>query len=252
MRILLLGDIVGAPGRRCVVRFLKDRSYDLVVANGENASGGIGITPADARQLLADGISILTSGNHIWAHKEILPFLDECGGTLLRPANYAPGNPGIGHSVLQVSGTPVLVINLQGRVFMQENDCPFRTVDRIIAGVRADIVVVDFHAEATSEKEAMGRYLDGRATVVVGTHTHVQTADIRVLPGGTAYLTDLGMCGSTQGIIGVRYEEVRQRFLTGRPNRLSVAEGDEMVCGMEVETDASFRVVSTSLVHERV
>jgi metallophosphoesterase (TIGR00282 family) len=252
MRILMLGDIVGAPGRRAVARFLRDRSYDLVVANGENASGGIGITPTDVRQLLDDGITILTSGNHIWARKEIIPWLDGAGRSLLRPANLPPGNPGSGHALLNIGGTSVLVINLQGRVFMQEIDCPFRSADRILGGNEADVVLVDFHAEATSEKEAMGRYLDGRATVVAGTHTHVQTADLRRLPSGTMYITDLGMCGSTSGVIGVRFEEVRQRFLTGRPSRLSVAEGEELVCGLELELDGNLRVSSGNSISERI
>jgi hypothetical protein len=251
MRILMLGDIVGAPGRRAVARFLQGRSYDAVIANGENASGGVGITPADARQLLDSGITLLTSGNHIWAHREIIPWLDAGETRLLRPANFPPGNPGSGHAVIGVCGFRVLVLNLQGRVFMQEIDCPFRMADRIIDNNEADVVIVDFHAEATSEKEAMGRYLDGRAAVVVGTHTHVQTADLRRLPSGTMYLTDVGMCGSTNGVIGVRFEEVRQRFLTGRPSRLSVAEGEELVCGLEMDFDGK-SLVGGKLVSERV
>jgi metallophosphoesterase (TIGR00282 family) len=251
MRILMLGDIVGAPGRRAVARFLQGRSYDAVIANGENASGGVGITPSDARQLLDSGITLLTSGNHIWAHREIIPWLDAGETRLLRPANFPPGNPGSGHAVISVCGLRVLVVNLQGRVFMQEIDCPFRMADRIIDNNEADVVIVDFHAEATSEKEAMGRYLDGRAAVVVGTHTHVQTADLRRLPSGTMYLTDVGMCGSTNGVIGVRFEEVRQRFLTGRPGRLTVAEGEELVCGLEIDFDGR-SLAGGKLVSERV
>jgi len=252
MKILMLGDIVGAPGRRAVCRFLQGRSYDFVVANGENASGGVGITPSDAMHLLDAGISVLTSGNHIWAHREIMPWLEKGTTSLLRPANLPPGNPGSGMSLCNAAGVTVLVVNLQGRVFMQESDCPFRAADRILAGSEAAVTIVDFHAEATSEKEAMGRYLDGRATIVAGTHTHVQTADLRRLPGGTLYMTDLGMCGSTGGVIGVRFEEVRQRFLTGRPGRLVVAEGGEAVCGLEVELDSSLAPASWSVVSERV
>jgi metallophosphoesterase (TIGR00282 family) len=251
MKILVLGDIVGAPGRRAVARFLREGSWDLVVANGENASGGIGITPADARQMLDAGVRVLTSGNHIWAHKEVLPYLDSCQGSLLRPANMPPGNPGAGHSTVQVAGVPVTVVNLQGRVFMPESDCPFRTVDRILSGSQAGVVIVDFHAEATSEKEAMGRYLDGRATIVAGTHTHVQTSDLRTLPGGTVYITDLGMCGSSCGVIGVRFDEVRQRFLTGRQTRLAVAEGEEYVSGLEVVIDDALKPISSRTIHER-
>ncbi len=252
MKVLLLGDIVGAPGRRAVARFLEGGGrYDLVVANGENASGGIGITPPVADQLLAAGVDVLTSGNHVWAHREILPYLDRCAGRLLRPANMPPGNPGTGSVVFDRDGIVFQVVNLQGRVFMSESDCPFRTADRILAGSGADLAIVDFHAEATSEKIALARHLDGRAAVVAGTHTHVQTADACILPGGTAYVTDLGMCGSPCGVIGVRFEDVRERFLTGRPSRMSVVEGEELVCGIEVEIDGGFRPVSVRLVRER-
>lgn len=253
MRILLLGDVVGSPGRRAVARFLRVAGgWDLVVANGENASGGIGITPGVADELLSSGIRILTSGNHIWAHREILEYIDGSACRLLRPANMPPGNPGRGFAVLEVCGLSVMVLNLQGRVFIGDSDCPFRTADRILESHPADVVLVDFHAEATSEKEALGRYLDGRVTLFAGTHTHVQTADMRILPKGTVYVTDLGMCGSTLGVIGVRYEEVRERFLTGRPSRLAVADGAEAVCGIEVELDGDGRPVSRRMVNERV
>lgn len=251
-RILVLGDIVGAPGRRAVARRIAGGGYDLVVANGENASGGIGITPAVASQLLDSGVGVITSGNHIWAQKDIGPYLDRCGGRLLRPANLPPGNPGAGHVTVRCGDLDVMVVNLQGRVFMSPADCPFRTADRLLAGSPPPVVIVDFHAEATSEKIAMGRHLDGRASVVAGTHTHVQTADAGVLPSGTLFMTDLGMCGSPNGVIGVRWEGVRERFLAGRPGRLSVAEGDEMVNGLEACFGDAGELLSWSVVNDRV
>ncbi len=229
MNILFIGDIVGAPGRRAVEELLPrlvDRGFiDLVVANGENASGGIGITPQVADQLLSQGIDLLTSGNHIWKHKEILPYLDETD-RLLRPANYPPDTPGRGVAIVETAaGERAAVINLEGRVFMNPLECPFRTVEQILAGLPREVkvILVDMHAEATSEKQAMGWFLDGRVSAVVGTHTHVQTADERVLPGGTGYISDAGMTGPVDSVIGMKKEIILERFWSQRPQPFKVA-----------------------------
>jgi hypothetical protein len=254
VRILLLGDVVGRPGRKAVAAFLgAAEGYDLVVANGENAAGGFGLTPATAEELFGAGVDVITSGNHIWKQKDIFPLLDTPGTRILRPANAPPGNPGTGVAELDLGGVAVRVLNLQGRTFMDGFwDCPFRTAERLVNGRRADVTVVDFHGEATSEKQVMGRFLDGKVTVVAGTHTHVLTADARILPGGTAYVTDLGMCGSHSGIIGMAYDQARLRFLTGRPEKLSAATGGERVNGLEVELDGDHSVVSCRTVDERI
>jgi metallophosphoesterase (TIGR00282 family) len=240
MRIFFIGDIVGAPGRRAVEELLPrvvDRHLiDLVVANGENAAGGIGITPQVAEQLLNLGVDLLTSGNHIWKHKEILPYLDETD-RLLRPANYPPDTPGRGWTVIETAiGEKAAVINLEGRVFMNPLECPFRTVDTILAALppQVKITLVDMHAEATSEKLAMGWYLDGRVSVVIGTHTHVQTADERILPKGTGYITDAGMTGPINSVIGMKKEVILERFLSQRPQSFKVATQDIQLQGVVV------------------
>jgi metallophosphoesterase (TIGR00282 family) len=224
MNILLIGDVVGKPGRRAVAALLPglraELALDLVIANGENAAGGFGLTEATAGELFAAGVDVITSGNHIWDQKEIIPALDQ-ETAVLRPLNYPPKAPGRG--VLTQKG--VTVINLQGRTFMPDTDDPFRAADAALAALPAGaVVVVDMHAEATSEKVAMGRYLDGRVAAVIGTHTHVPTADARILPGGTAYVTDAGMCGPSESVIGNEIDAVLERFLTGLPVRLPVAE----------------------------
>ena len=227
MKILLLGDVIGKPGRTAVVSYLRNSDYDFVIANAENAAGGFGLTRNTAAQLLEAGVTIITSGNHIWQHTDILEYIDEVGCPVLRPANYPPGNPGSGFIIVKHPGLRIMVANLQGRLFIpMALDCPFRMIDNIIRNHSADVIIVDMHAEATSEKQAMARHLDGRVTILAGTHTHVLTADARVLPGGMAYITDLGMCGSMSGIIGMAQEEARLRFLTGRHIRLKVAEGN--------------------------
>jgi metallophosphoesterase (TIGR00282 family) len=240
MRIFFIGDIVGAPGRRAVEELLPrvvDRHLiDLVVANGENAAGGIGITPQVAEQLLNLGVDLLTSGNHIWKHKEILPYLDETD-RLLRPANYPPDTPGRGWTVIETAiGEKAAIINLEGRVFMNPLECPFRTVDTILAALppQVNITLVDMHAEATSEKLAMGWYLDGRVSVVIGTHTHVQTADERILPKGTGYITDAGMTGPINSVIGMKKEVILERFLSQRPQSFKVATQDIQLQGVVV------------------
>jgi metallophosphoesterase (TIGR00282 family) len=240
MRIFFIGDIVGAPGRRAVEELLPrvvDRHLiDLVVANGENAAGGIGITPQVAEQLLNLGVDLLTSGNHIWKHKEILPYLDETD-RLLRPANYPPDTPGRGWTVIETAiGEKAAVINLEGRVFMNPLECPFRTMDTILAALppQVKITLVDMHAEATSEKLAMGWYLDGRVSAVIGTHTHVQTADERILPKGTGYITDAGMTGPINSVIGMKKEVILERFLSQRPQSFKVATQDIQLQGVVV------------------
>ena len=239
MRILMIGDIIGKPGRsavRTVLPGLKaEQGIDLVIANGENTAGGFGITQDTAYELLESGVDILTSGNHIWDQKEIIPHLDE-GLPLIRPANY-PDAPGRGYWI----DGEVMVLNLMGRVFMPTLDCPFRTANRILEEVQGEdgprVIIVDFHAEATSEKQAMGWFLDGRVSAVLGTHTHVGTVDTRVLPKGTAYLTDVGMTGPTDSVIGSDTEAVLERFLTGLPQRLPVGSGPVVMNSALVDVD---------------
>jgi 2',3'-cyclic-nucleotide 2'-phosphodiesterase len=241
LRILAIGDIVGKPGRRAVKEILPglcDRyDIDLVIGNGENAAGGIGLTPSTADELFDAGIDVITTGNHIWAHSEIVPYLDS-EAALLRPLNYPPMNPGRG-SLLKNN---VLIVNIIGRVFMAHVDCPFRAMDQLLAEFQGKPIpiIVDFHAEATSEKVAMGRYLDGRVSAVLGTHTHVGTADARILPAGTAYVTDIGMVGPLDSVIGDDADSVINRFLTQIPSRLSVATGrvsfDAILVGIDEKT----------------
>lgn len=262
MKILFIGDIVGAPGRQIVHDRLRDlvqtQGIDLVIANCENAASGFGITPRLAQELLNEGIHVLSGGNHIFDRREIMEFFPH-EPRLLRPANFPPENPGSGLYIGEItprfstasaslapSPQPLAhalvkfaVLNLQGRVFMSANDCPFKTADRELGRIPADvkIIFVDMHAETTSEKIAMGWYLDGRVTAVVGTHTHVATADERVLPGGTAHITDVGMTGPHAGVIGMTKEPILQKFLDGIPTRFTVAEGDvRMNCAL-IEAD---------------
>ncbi|HEV2177871.1 MAG TPA: TIGR00282 family metallophosphoesterase [Terriglobia bacterium] len=245
IKILFIGDIFGHPGRRIVKETLPDLvgqfAPDLILANGENAAAGFGITPPLVEELLGLGIAVLTSGNHIWDKKEILPYLaDHLDGRLLRPANYPGDSPGRGLHVGQMrGGVPYAVLNLQGRVFMPPLDCPFRTADRLLDQIPPEVKirVVDIHAEATSEKMAMGWYLDGRATAVLGTHTHIPTADERVLPGGAAYITDLGMTGPYDSIIGVEKQAVIEKFLKQVPARFEVAKGDVRLSAVLIEAD---------------
>lgn len=253
MKILLLGDVIGRPGRTALISYLKDKDYDFVVANGENAAGGFGLTKGTAIQLLEAGVDVITSGNHIWQHKDVLDYIDEVSCPVLRPANYPPGNPGKGFIILRKEDVRILVINLQGRLFIpMALDCPFRTVDTILRNNPADVIIVDMHAEATSEKQALAQHLDGKATIVAGTHTHVLTADARTLPGGTACITDLGMCGSIDGVIGMNTEEARLRFLTGRHIRLKVAEGNTYVNGLEVVLDGELNVDGLRTINEKI
>ncbi len=231
MRILFIGDIFGSPGRNVVADHVEDivrrEKVSLVIANAENAAGGFGITPGIADDLFDLGIAVLTSGNHIWDKREIYDYLDR-HPRLLRPANYPADCPGKGVYVDRTkTGVAYAVVNLQGRTYLPAIECPFRTADRLLAEIGADVKVrfVDFHAEVTSEKMAMGWYLDGRVSAVIGTHTHVPTADTRLLPGGTAYQTDVGMTGPYDSVIGVDKDLVLKRFLTYMPNRMEVARG---------------------------
>jgi 2',3'-cyclic-nucleotide 2'-phosphodiesterase len=245
MRILFLGDVVGRAARRAIRQRIRAiaaaESIDFVVANAENAAGGKGLDPDSMEELLDAGVDVLTTGNHVWQYSTLVPLLDG-ESRLVRPANFSQGNPGRGWTIQKTrDGVRVGVVNLIGRVFMGIYDCPFRAADQALLEIagEADVIVVDMHAETTSEKVAMGWYLCGRVGMVVGSHTHVQTADERVLPGGTAYLTDAGMCGPTDSVIGMRREEVLRRFLSQRPERFEVAKGPILLQGAIADVDAS-------------
>jgi metallophosphoesterase (TIGR00282 family) len=243
MKILFIGDIVGSPGRQIVADRVADivegRQIDLVIANGENSAAGFGITPRIAEELFAAGVEVITGGNHIWDKKEILDYIKQ-QPRLVRPANFPDLNPGSGLYIgTAKNGVPYAVLDLQGRVFMASNDCPFRAADRELARIPSEtrVVFVDFHAETTSEKEAMGWYLDGRVSAVIGTHTHVATADEQVLPGGTAFQTDVGMTGPHNGIIGMDKLAILKRFLDGQPARFEVATGDVQMNTVLIDVD---------------
>ena len=243
MKLLYFGDVVGKPGRRAVTSRLpalvRDEAIDFVVANAENTAGGIGVDPGSARELLSAGVHALTSGNHVWAKREIYDYLDS-SDRLLRPVNFAPGVPGRGYGLYETAaGVPVAVVNLIGRVFMGPAECPFRAADEVLARIadRARVILVDMHAEATSEKVAMGRYLDGRVSAVIGSHTHVQTADEEIFAGGTAYLTDTGMCGPSSSVIGMRTEQVVKRFLDQLPVRFEIGGGAPLLQAVVVDVD---------------
>jgi metallophosphoesterase (TIGR00282 family) len=236
----MVGDVIGRPGRKLVHSLMPglrhDLQLDLVIANAENAAGGKGLTPATAEELLQSGVDVLTSGNHIWAQKEIIPYLDG-GLPVLRPLNYSPYTPGRGYLLQR----QVLVVNLAGRVFMGDADCPFRAMDQLLTQLsdKPAAIIVDFHAEATSEKNALGYYLDGRVGAVLGTHTHVGTVDARILPRGTALITDVGMVGPIDSVIGDDAQAVIHRFLTQMPSRLSVGEGSTLFNSVLVEIEQS-------------
>jgi len=244
VKVLVIGDIMGEPGRRAVERRLPklvaEHGIDLVVTNGENIAGGFGITPELAEELFEWGASVITTGNHAWDKKEIVDYMRR-EKRLLRPANYPDGVPGQGSIVVESAGGEKLaVLHLMGRAFMMTLDCPFQTARRELARLKKETpaVIVDMHAEATSEKMAMGHFLDGEVAAVVGTHTHVQTADEQMLPKGTAYLTDIGMTGPIHSVIGIKKEIVLEKFLTGMPRRYEVATGPAVFCAALVELDA--------------
>lgn len=240
MLVLVIGDIIGQPGRKAVYETLpqlrQQYKLDMVIANAENAAGGFGLTTAIAQELIEAGVHVLTSGNHIWAQKDIIPNLDR-DMSILRPLNYPSGVPGRGYHITGQT----MVVNIMGRTFMSDIDCPFRAMDKLLQEVQngPPVIIVDFHAEATSEKMAMGRYLDGRVSAVLGTHTHVGTIDVQILPKGTAYVTDIGMTGPSESVIGDDVESVLKRFLTGMPHHLSVGKGKPVLNAVLVDVDES-------------
>jgi 2',3'-cyclic-nucleotide 2'-phosphodiesterase len=243
MNVLMVGDIFGDSGRAALAKLLprlrQQHAIDVAVVNIENAAGGFGVTPQIARTVLeAGGVDVLTSGNHIWDKKEIIPYIGK-ENLLLRPANFPVGTPGSGYITVKAGPHRVAVLNLMGRVFMNPIDCPFRKADEIVAELRREtpVVLVDMHAEATSEVMALGWYLDGRVSAVVGTHRHVQTSDERILPGGTAYITDLGMTGPVDSVIGVDKDIIIQRFLTQMPIRFEPAKGPAALRGVVIAVD---------------
>ncbi|MHB8873857.1 MAG: TIGR00282 family metallophosphoesterase [Myxococcaceae bacterium] len=260
MRVLFLGDVVGKPGvlaiRTLLPKLIGTTRADLVVANAENSEGGAGVSADSAEALLGAEVNLLTSGNHIWTKKQIIPWLEKNPSLLLRPANYPAGAPGRGHTVIQTpDGKKLGVLNLEGRVFMKNLDDPFPLALKLVAELKKETpcILVDMHCEATSEKHAMGAFLDGKVSAVIGTHTHVQTADERILPGGTAYLTDAGMCGPLDSIIGVKKELSLERFLTQRPSSFEVAKGLVYLQGAVVDIDdATGRANSIERVREHL
>ena len=250
MNILFVGDVFGSAGRHIVrehlPHVLETNAVDLLVINGENAAGGFGITPSIAEELFDLGAHVITTGNHIWDKKEIFEYMAVPADShsrsrrIIRPANYAVGTPGFGVYEGELSnGQAYAVFNLQGRVFMSSCDDPFRKADELLSKITAKVILLDLHAETTSEKVAMGWYLDGRVTAVLGTHTHIPTADERVLPGGTAYQTDVGMSGPYDSIIGVEKELVLSRFLTGMPGKFEAAKGNPKMCAALIECDGA-------------
>jgi hypothetical protein len=251
VNILFVGDVFGSAGRRIVREHIghvrKANAVDLVVINAENAAGGFGVTPQIAEDLFDLGADVLTTGNHVWDKRELIDYMNsvpadsqERPRRVLRPANFLPGNPGYGvFEGTTDSGVPFAVIDLMGRVFMNGTNDPFHAVSDILAGIKAKVILVDFHAEATSEKVAMGWHLDGKVTAVLGTHTHIPTADQRILPGGTAYQTDVGMSGPYDSVIGVEKEMVLHRFLTGMPGKFEAAKGNPKMCAALITCDAA-------------
>lgn len=243
MKILFIGDIVGKVGRTTIKGLLPnivDRyKIDFVIANGENIAGGFGVTDKTAGEILNCGVHVITTGNHIWDKKDSIPYIAK-EDRILRPVNYPPGVPGCGSAVHALSnGTKVGVLNISGRVFMSALDCPFRTGKEEIKKLResTDIIIVDFHAEATSEKIAFGYFVDGKVSAVIGTHTHVQTADEKILPNGTAYITDVGMTGPAVSVIGIEKEQIIERFLLQMPMKFEVAKGEGILSAVVIEID---------------
>jgi 2',3'-cyclic-nucleotide 2'-phosphodiesterase len=256
VNILFVGDVFGSAGRHIVrehlPHVLETHAVDLLVINGENAAGGFGITPSIAEEIFDLGAHVITTGNHIWDKREIFEYMTvpadshDRGRRVLRPANYAVGTPGFGSYQGQLpSGQSYAVLNLQGRVFMSSCDDPFRKADELLRGVTADVILLDIHAETTSEKVALGWYLDGRVTAVMGTHTHIPTADARILPGGTAFVTDVGMSGPYDSVIGVETELVLNRFLTGMPGKFEAAKGNPKMCAVLIGCDGATGRAST-------
>ncbi len=254
MKILVIGDVIGKPGREAVKEILPrlrdEYEITLAIANGENAAGGIGLTPGTAQELFDSGIDVITTGNHVWAHHEVIPYLDSAAA-VIRPLNYPPMTPGRGYWIKD----NIMVVNIIGRTFVGDFDCPFRAMDKLLGELdrKPAVIIVDFHAEATSEKVAMGRYLDGRVSAVLGTHTHIGTIDTCILPKGTAYVTEIGMVGPINSVIGVEVSAVIDRFLTQIPKRFSVAKGQVSFDAIVVEaTDNSGKAIDIKRVRQVV
>jgi 2',3'-cyclic-nucleotide 2'-phosphodiesterase len=249
VKVLFVGDVVGSSGRRALAALLPglrdEHGPDFVVANGENSAGGIGVTEKTARAMFEVGVNAITLGNHAYKHRDVYDYLDR-EERIVRPANYVRGNPGRGHTIVESGGGRLAVLNLSGTIFMEAARLPFSEADAALSDLdgRADHVLVDFHAEATSEKQAMGWYLDGRVTACLGTHTHVPTADARVLPGGTAYISDVGMTGPRGGVIGVKREQALHRFTTGMPVRFETSDEDPWLNAVLIEAGDDGRAVS--------
>ncbi|OPY78973.1 MAG: hypothetical protein A4E64_00574 [Syntrophorhabdus sp. PtaU1.Bin058] len=251
--VLFLGDVIGKPGRKAIEKYLKTASADFFVVNGENLAGGIGVTPSTALEALSYGVDVITTGNHVWKKKEIAIFLME-EQRVIRPLNYPDGTPGFGYTLVRKNGKSLYVANIEGRIFMNPLNCPFRAMERFIEEAAGDVpIIVDFHAEATSEKIAMGWFLDGKVSAVVGTHTHVQTADERILPHGTGYITDAGMTGPADSVIGMEKQVVLDRFLTQLPQKFEVGKDDVEVQGVMITIDsASKRCVAIERVKQKI
>jgi 2',3'-cyclic-nucleotide 2'-phosphodiesterase len=258
VNVLFIGDIIGKPGRRALTRLLPEltdlTAADLVIVNAENAAGGAGMSKQIHDQLIGLGVDVLTTGNHVWDRREFVSEIQLCE-RVIRPANFAPACPGRGHLIIETETGPAAVINLAGRVYTPPADCPFRAADRVLRELDPDvkIIIIDFHAEATSEKQALARHLDGRVTAVIGTHTHVPTADAKVLPRGTAVLTDAGMTGPSDSVIGVKIQPVLDRFLSGMPHKFEPAPGPVELHGCHLVCDpATGRALSLTGIHRQL
>ncbi|MEI6079271.1 MAG: TIGR00282 family metallophosphoesterase [bacterium] len=261
MKVLFLGDVVAKGGRKALHRFLPEfkTKYDpdLIIANAENAAGGIGLTPEVADEIFISGVDVMTSGNHIWKHKEIFNYLDGKSDKLIRPLNYPSSDdyetPGVGYTNVKKGDQEFVIINIMGRTFVESVDCPFKAISCLLKRIdtKGKIVIVDFHAETTSEKQAMGWYLNGKVSAMVGTHTHVQTADERILPEGTAYITDVGMCGSMDTVIGVDREIIIQRFITQRPVGFKFSEINVGINGVYLEFEPTGKALKIERISKR-
>lgn len=258
IRVFVIGDLVGEPGRKALflslAQIIQEKKIDFVIANGENAAGGFGITGKIAGILYGYGVDCITTGNHVWRNKEVFDIIND-EPKLLRPLNYPNDTPGRGYTILEKKGVKLAVLNIQGRVFMEPLECPFRTARREILNIKkvTNMIVIDFHGEATSEKVAMGWYLDGMVSAVVGTHTHVQTADEKILPGGTAYITDIGMTGPFDSIIGMKKDGALKKFLTLLPSKFVVAENDIRINGVFISIEKETgKARSIERINERI
>lgn len=255
IKVFFLGDVIGKPGRKAVEQFIKKSDSDFFIINGENLAGGIGITPKTALEILSYGVDAITTGNHVWKKKEIIPFLME-EQRVLRPLNYPRGTPGFGYGLFKKNNKSIYVVNLEGRVFMNHLECPFRSIEELLneIGEGGDVpIIIDFHAEATSEKIAMGWFLDGKVSAVIGTHTHVQTSDYKILPNGTGYITDAGMTGSINSVIGMDKKAVLEKFITLLPQKYEVGKDDVEVQGVALTIDGlTKRCLKIEAIREKI